>query len=83
MHPEEYRFVPKCVCGAQSWRVEFQAKDPRPVCYCDGPSMLTGRPFPHRHTHWLCDNHPHGFYNQAKVQGVDDEDIPVEYRPNP
>jgi hypothetical protein len=38
-------------------------------------------PFPHKTTHPMCDQHPSGFYNQAKRQGVEDQDIPREYWP--
>jgi hypothetical protein len=37
--------------------------------------------FPHKTTHAFCDQHPEGFYNQAKQRGVDDKDIPREYWP--
>jgi hypothetical protein len=30
----------------------------------------------------MCDQHPAGFYNQAKRAGIEDRDIPVEYWPS-
>jgi hypothetical protein len=38
-------------------------------------------PYPHKKTHPMCDCHPFGYYNQAKARGIDDNDIPEEYRP--
>jgi hypothetical protein len=38
-------------------------------------------PYPHKTTHPMCDCHPFGYYNQAKARGIEDWDIPEEYRP--
>jgi hypothetical protein len=83
-HPDEYKKVPKCpMCGnSKGWRIENRAYNKRGLCHCSGPDMVaTGsrQHFPHRVTHPYCDNHPRGFYNQARAKGVAHEDIPVEY----
>lgn len=82
-HPDEYTRVPRCaVCGSTSgWRIEGREYNRRGLCRCDGPTMAGGKHFPHRTTHPLCDQHPHGFYNQARARGVAHDDIPEEYRP--
>lgn len=83
IHPDEYIRVPRCpVCGAtKGWRIEGREYNRRGLCKCDGPTMAAGRHFPHRTTHPLCDQHPHGYYNQARATGVAHDDIPEEYRP--
>jgi hypothetical protein len=83
IHPNEYKVVPRCTrCGERcGWRIEDRAYNRRGLCHCSGPEMVTGRHFPHRPHHPLCDNHPHGFYNQARARGVAPEEIPYEYRP--
>lgn len=85
-HPDEYKVVPKCpVCGnRKGWRIEGRQYNKRKLCHCNGPDMVAtgaGQHFPHRTTHPLCDQHPHGFYNQARAKGVAHEDIPAEYWP--
>lgn len=82
-HPEDYKVVPKCeVCGARSgWRIENRQYNKRNLCRCSGPEMAFGRYFPHRTTHPLCDQHPHGFYNQARARGVAHDEIPSEFHP--
>lgn len=82
-HPDDYKVVPRCpVCGATNgWRIEGRAYNRRGLCKCSGPEQAFGRWFPHRTTHPLCDQHPHGFYNQARAQGVAHDEIPEEYRP--
>lgn len=37
--------------------------------------------YPHKANHPMCDQHPFGYYNQAKARGVENHDIPNEYRP--
>lgn len=83
IHPDEYKVVPRCAsCGKRvGWRIEGRAYNRRGLCDCSGPDMAEGRHFPHRTTHPLCDQHPHGFYNQARAMGVAHDDIPEEYRP--
>lgn len=82
-HPDDYKRVPVCPrCGRRKgWRIEGREYNRRGLCRCSGPEMAFGRFFPHRTTHPLCDHHPHGFYNQARAQGVAHDDIPEEYRP--
>lgn len=81
--PEMYKLVPRCPkCGnRKGWRVESRAYNKRGLCHCEGPNANQehGKHFPHRATHPLCDQHPQGFYNQAKARGVADEDIPLEH----
>lgn len=80
-HPDEYKVVPRCPkCGhRKGWRIEARAYNQRDLCTCSGPESCKGQHFPHNTTHPLCDHHPQGFYNQAKVRGVADEDIPLEF----
>lgn len=82
-HPDDYKVVPRCpVCGAtKGWRIEGREYNRRGLCKCSGPEQAFGRWFPHRTTHPLCDEHPHGFYNQARAQGVAHEEIPSDYHP--
>jgi len=82
-HPAEYKIVPKCkVCGqTKGWRIEGREYSKRNLCRCAGPVSSSGYNFPHKTDHPLCDQHPEGYYNQAKRAGVEDEDIPVEYLP--
>lgn len=82
-HPDDYKVVPACPkCGnRKGWRIEDRQYNKRKLCNCNGPDMVKGQHFPHRTTHPLCDQHPHGFYNQARAQGVAHEDVPEEYRP--
>lgn len=82
-HPDDYVRVPPCPsCGARAgWRVEGRAYNKRGLCHCGGPLGRENEPFPHRITHPSCDQHPHGFYNQARARGVAHDDIPEEYRP--
>lgn len=82
-HPDEYKVVPRCPrCGQRKgWRIEARAYNQRKLCHCSGPEMVTGRHFPHRTHHPLCDHHPHGFYNQARARGVAHDDIPEEFWP--
>lgn len=82
-HPEEYKVVPRCsACGKRAgWRIEGREYNRRGLCNCSGVDQARGVHFPHRTTHPLCDQHPHGFYNQARAQGVAHDDIPGEYRP--
>jgi hypothetical protein len=83
-HPEDYKIIPACEsCGQRAgWRIEGREYNKRNLCHCHGPiNSNTAMPFPHRTTHPMCDQHPSGFYNQAKRQGVEDHDIPVEYWP--
>jgi hypothetical protein len=83
-HPNEYEIVPPCPCCGKKagWRIEGRAYNRRNLCYCGGPiNPKTAMPFPHKSTHPMCDCHPLGYYNQARRAGVDDQDIPAEYRP--
>lgn len=75
-HPDEYKRVPRCPsCGmCKGWRIEQRAYSQRDRCHCKGYH------FPHQKgSSKYCDFHPQGFYNQAKRQGVSDEDIPLEH----
>lgn len=86
IHPDDYKVVPRCpVCGnRKGWRIENRDYNKRGLCHCSGPDMSatgSGQHFPHRITHPLCDQHPHGFYNQARAKGVAHDDIPKEYWP--
>lgn len=83
-HPDDYKVAPRCpVCDTtKGWRIEGrQFRRHQSRCTCSGPEMQFGRWYPHRTNHPLCDQHPHGFYNQARARGVAHEDIPEEYRP--
>ena len=82
-HPDEYKIVPICeACGKRDgWRIEARDYNKRNLCHCDGPLGRAAMPYPHRTTHPLCDQHPFGYYNQAKRAGIADEDIPESYRP--
>jgi hypothetical protein len=84
IHPFDYKLVPACeACGARcGWRIEARAYNKRHLCRCDGPLGRNAMPYPHRTTHPMCDQHPAGFYNQAKRAGIEDRDIPVEYWPS-
>lgn len=86
IHPDDYKVVPPCpVCGhCKGWRIEQRAYNKRGLCHCSGPLCKDdpNKTFPHRITHPSCDQHPHGFYNQARARGVAHEDIPPEYWPN-
>jgi CDGSH-type Zn-finger protein len=76
-HPETYLVVPRCrSCGQRrGWRIELRTYNQLNLCGC-GKSPL----YPHRKGKYkYCDFHPHGPYNQAKRQGVHDEDIPLEF----
>lgn len=79
--PETYIRPPKCPkCGSgNGWRIERREYNRRNLCRCSGPEMAQGRAFPHRTTHPLCEQHPHGPYNQAKRRGISDADIPLEH----
>lgn len=81
-HPDDYKIVPKCpVCGSKNgWRIENRDYNKRNLCNCNGPesSQEHGKHFPHRTTHPLCENNPNGLRNQAKRQGIADEDLPLE-----
>jgi hypothetical protein len=84
-HPFDYKIVPKCEsCNqAAGWRVEGRAYNKRKLCHCGGPiNPKTGMTYPHKTTHPMCDQHPLGYYNQAKARGIEDQDIPEEYRPH-
>lgn len=84
IHPDDYKVVPRCPrCGERKgWRIESRAfRRNQTRCWCSGPEMAFGRHFPHQPDHPLCDQHPHGFYNQARARGVAHEDIPHGYRP--
>jgi hypothetical protein len=80
-HPDDYKVVPKCaICGLRNgWRIEGREYNRRNTCPCGGPTACKGQEFPHNTTHPLCDHHPRGPYNQAKLRGVADEDIPLEH----
>lgn len=82
-HPDDYKVVPRCpVCGERKgWRIENRDYNKRGLCHCGGPDMVRGAHFPHRTTHPYCDQHPHGFYNQARAKGVAHEDVPEKFRP--
>lgn len=82
-HPDTYKIVPRCPqCGsAKGWRIEQRAYNKRDLCRCDGPKGRNNEPFPHNTTHPECDQHPSGFYNQAKRQGAADDDIPLDRMP--
>lgn len=82
-HPDEYKVVPRCTrCGQRKgWRIEARVYNQRQLCHCSGPEVATGRHFPHRTHHPLCDLNKHGFYNQARARGVAHEDVPYEFRP--
>lgn len=81
-HPDEYRVTPVCrACGQRAgWRIEGRAYNRRNLCRCSGPdaSQEHGKHFPHQRTHPLCDEHPQGPYNQLKLRGVPDDDIPFD-----
>lgn len=84
IHPDDYKIVPACdACGKHvGWRIEGRAYNKKNLCHCGGPiNPKTAMPFPHRPTHPMCDQHPLGYYNQAKRAGIEDNDIPLEYRP--
>lgn len=80
-HPDSYVATPRCsACGSlRGWRIEQRHYNKRNLCYCSGPDMATGRHFPHKTTHPLCDKHPEGFYNQARQMGIPHDEIPVEF----
>jgi hypothetical protein len=80
-HPDEYARTPPCsMCGARKgWRVEGREYNRRGLCNCSGVDMVRGVHFPHRTTHPFCDQHPLGYYNQARAQGVAHDEIPVEF----
>jgi hypothetical protein len=85
-HPDEYIRVPRCPsCGeTRGWRIEQRAYAKRNLCHCSGPDVSatgSGKHFPHKKDHPLCDHHPHGYYNQARAQGVAHDDIPEDFRP--
>jgi hypothetical protein len=88
VHPDEYAVVPVCpVCKQRNgWRLESRHYPNLVLCSCEGP-MTTNRGrtgklhYPHKTTHPLCDKHPEGIYNQMKMRGIADEDIPPEYLP--
>ncbi len=72
------------MCGnRKGWRIENRDYNKRGLCNCDGPLSAHGQHFPHNTTHPECDQHPRGFYNQAKRRGVDDADIPLEHLGEP
>lgn len=76
-HPDTYKVVPKCpICKQRKgWRIENRAYNSKDLCGC-GQSPA----YPHRKGKYkFCDFHPQGFYNQAKRQGVSDDDIPLEF----
>lgn len=76
-HPDSYIVVPRCaICGQRKgWRIEARGYNKVDMCGC-GKSPL----HPHRKGKYkFCDFHPQGYYNQAKRQGVADDDIPLEY----
>jgi len=83
IHPDDYKVIPACeVCGQRKgWRIEQRAYNKRGLCHCNGPDQCEGKHFPHRVTHPYCDQHPQGFYNQARARGVAHEDIPEEFWP--
>lgn len=75
-HPDDYKRPPKCPCckSAKGWRIEGREYSKRDRCTC------AGYHYPHQKaTSKFCDHHPQGFYNQAKRQGVSDDDIPLEH----
>ena len=81
-HPDDMQTVPCPKCGnKKGWRFEDRAYNRRDLCICSGPEagQEHGKNFPHNTTHPLCEHHPRGIYNQAKLRGVADEDIPLEY----
>lgn len=80
-HPDDYKIVPKCpMCGSKNgWRIENRDYNKRNLCPCSGVVFPDGRSAPHKTSHPLCENHPHGIYNQAKMRGVSDEHIPLEH----
>lgn len=84
-HPDEYKRPPKCpMCGSKNgWRIENRDYNKRNLCHCSSVVFPDGRSAPHQTTHPLCDRHPQGFYNQAKLRGVADEDIPLEHLGKP
>jgi hypothetical protein len=81
VHPDDYKKAPKCpACGLQKgWRIEGREYNRRGLCGCSGVDMVRGVNFPHRSTHPFCDQHPRGFYNQARARGIAHEDIPAEF----
>jgi hypothetical protein len=84
-HPDDYKVEQPCpACHKTAgWRIEQRQYNKRNLCTCGGPEciQINGENFPHRTTHPYCDQHPEGFYNQAKQRGIPDEDIPPEYVP--
>lgn len=78
-HPDDYKQryrCPSCKTFA-GWRIEARAYNKRELCGC-GMSPL----YPHRRGKYkYCEHHPEGPYNQAKRQGVADDDIPLAYMP--
>lgn len=81
-HPDDMQAEACPSCGAKKgWRIERREYNRRNLCRCSGPEagQQHGKPYPHRTTHPLCEQHPHGPYNQAKRRGLADDDIPLEY----
>lgn len=76
IHPDDYKVVPRCTaCNERKgWRIENKQYNKRDICTC-GQSPL----YPHRKGKYkYCDHHPQGFYNQAKRQGVADDELPLD-----
>lgn len=75
IHPDDYKRVPVCTsCGKRAgWRIEQRQYAKRDRCYCSGYH------YPHYKKSKFCVQHPEGIYNQAKRQGVPDDDIPLEH----
>jgi len=64
------------------WRIESRAYSKRNLCHCGGAvGQESGYAYPHKITHPFCIHHPCGIYNQARRQGIEHNDIPIEYHP--
>lgn len=81
VHPDQYIATPRCAaCGLQrGWRIEQRTYNKKKLCNCSGPAMLKAQQFPHKTTHHYCDQHPKGYYNQARHMGIPHDEIPVEF----
>lgn len=80
IHPDDAKLVYRCPSckKKKGWRIENRAYNKKDLCTCGKVPL-----YPHRKgKHKYCTYHPEGIYNQAKRQGVPDEDIPYEHMPH-